>query len=89
MDDRAGLLRRESLTPQLLRQPPDPQRCLDALLRGMADRMAQQPLSFLCCTLQPLRTELKREMRMVFGDITDVIGHTPSDIQIRIVFKRF
>lgn len=59
------------------------------LFGGVAKGVTDKPLAFSGGGLEPVFAEIKDDFRMIFGNITKMIGDGASDIEAGIVFESF
>ncbi len=74
-----------SASSSSFRQPAQAQCCLDALFCRMSERMANQPFPVARRPGQPAFANLEGQVRLILGDVAEVIGHTAPHIQVCIV----
>ena len=59
------------------------------LFGWVADRVPDEPLSVCRSTIQPAVADFEGQFRVVFGDVAEMVGHAPSNVQIRVVLDCF
>ena len=51
--------------------------------------MANEPLAFFGGIFEPVFADLKDEVWMVFGDVTEVVGDGTANVETGVVFESF
>ena len=89
----AGVRRRDGkLADAHIGAPPESQgvqRARLALLDRPPQGMANDPVAFGCCTRLPTTRHIHQNLRMVFADVIEVVGHRAANIQRRVVLQQF